>query len=273
VYRFRTTLRRLAALTVAALAGTTAALVLSSPASAHHSSVDGVAACDTTTFEWIVKWAVRSHDTPPTAKTYHLKDVTADPATPALTWTPSFDTEQKVDKAFNATVRLPGTATAMTLSVRAKWNNGHQEQRPSSKTLEFKGTCAPPPGSAKPAAEFKTACDGVVTVTLTNGAEATADADFTVTGKDGFVEKRTVKKDSKDTVAVPAANSQEITVTEGPQNTVVATGKRAVPANCGGLPVTGVKTGAIAGGALALLAAGAGLYLVARRRRIRFTAA
>lgn len=39
-----------------------------------------------------------------------------------------------------------------------------------------------------------------------------------------------------------------------------------------GLPVTGAQTGIIAGAALALLTLGGGLYLVARRRRITFTA-
>ncbi|MEH0840940.1 cell wall anchor protein [Micromonospora sp. CPCC 205711] len=40
----------------------------------------------------------------------------------------------------------------------------------------------------------------------------------------------------------------------------------------GGLPVTGVATGGIAAGAVVLLAAGAILFVVARRRRVRFTA-
>ncbi|SCG62904.1 cell wall anchor protein [Micromonospora humi] len=40
----------------------------------------------------------------------------------------------------------------------------------------------------------------------------------------------------------------------------------------GGLPVTGPAAGAIAGGAVLLLGAGAVLYVVARRRRISFTA-
>jgi LPXTG-motif cell wall-anchored protein len=40
----------------------------------------------------------------------------------------------------------------------------------------------------------------------------------------------------------------------------------------GGLPETGVPTAIVASGAAALLALGAGLYLVARSRRITFTA-
>ena len=48
------------------------------------------------------------------------------------------------------------------------------------------------------------------------------------------------------------------------------------PADCsgegGGLPVTGAAAGGIAGGAAVLLAAGAGLFVMARRRKVRFTA-
>jgi hypothetical protein len=40
----------------------------------------------------------------------------------------------------------------------------------------------------------------------------------------------------------------------------------------GGLPVTGANTAAIAGTAVVLVGAGAGLFFVARRRRIKFTA-
>lgn len=42
--------------------------------------------------------------------------------------------------------------------------------------------------------------------------------------------------------------------------------------NGGGLPVTGAAAGGIAGGAGALLAVGAGLFFMARRRKVKFTA-
>jgi LPXTG-motif cell wall-anchored protein len=38
------------------------------------------------------------------------------------------------------------------------------------------------------------------------------------------------------------------------------------------LPVTGAQTGLYAGGAMVLLGAGAGLFFVARRRRVKFEA-
>jgi LPXTG-motif cell wall-anchored protein len=42
--------------------------------------------------------------------------------------------------------------------------------------------------------------------------------------------------------------------------------------NGGGLPVTGAAAGGLAGGAGALLAVGAGLFFMARRRKVNFTA-
>ena len=42
--------------------------------------------------------------------------------------------------------------------------------------------------------------------------------------------------------------------------------------NGGGLPVTGAAAGGLAGGAGALLAVGVGLFLMARRRKVKFTA-
>ncbi|GAA4968686.1 hypothetical protein GCM10025331_72060 [Actinoplanes utahensis] len=42
--------------------------------------------------------------------------------------------------------------------------------------------------------------------------------------------------------------------------------------NGGGLPVTGAAAGGVAGGAAVLLAVGAGMFFVARRRKVKFTA-
>jgi LPXTG-motif cell wall-anchored protein len=47
------------------------------------------------------------------------------------------------------------------------------------------------------------------------------------------------------------------------------------PAECGGggggLPVTGARTGLLIGGGIGLVAVGAGLFLLFRRRRVTFT--
>jgi LPXTG-motif cell wall-anchored protein len=63
-----------------------------------------------------------------------------------------------------------------------------------------------------------------------------------------------------------------VSVTEGEAGTPVADHEFVQPPNCGGLPVTGMKVGAAAAGAAGVIGVGAVLFLVARRRRIRFVA-
>jgi len=61
-----------------------------------------------------------------------------------------------------------------------------------------------------------------------------------------------------------------VTLTVGEKSTEVSYEK---PADCApALPVTGANAGLLAGAALVLVSGGAGLYFVARRRRIRFAA-
>jgi LPXTG-motif cell wall-anchored protein len=65
------------------------------------------------------------------------------------------------------------------------------------------------------------------------------------------------------------------TATETPAPTPTATPTATAPPGGGGggdLPVTGAAVGGIVGAAAVLLAIGAGLFLLARRRRINFTA-
>ena len=89
-------------------------------------------------------------------------------------------------------------------------------------------------------------------------------------------EPQTVEVEGGQTKSVTFPGSEGLTVVVtafGEDSTPVAWEK---PDNCGGgggsLPQTGPKAGLIAGGAGALLALGAGLFLVARRRRVSFTA-
>jgi len=261
----RLTLRRLVTVGVAATAGTAAALVLASPASAHHPTVSGKAVCDSATGDWVVTWTVGNTE----------DDLTGEVI--SVTLTPASTTVSKIavgatipkdgDGTLDGVQRVSTSETSASLTVKARWirDNRIIEDSRTGKA-EFEGTCA-----AKPTAEFTTDCVGVVTVKLMNTA-GTAEAHFTVTGKNGFAEKKTVAAGTEDKVTVPAANSAEVTVTEGPDNTMIATGKRAVPGTCGNLPVTGVKVGAAAAGALGLVGIGTFLFLAARRRRIRFTA-
>lgn len=265
---FVPSVRHVLALTGAALAGTVAALAFASPASAHHSEVTGQAVCDLATGEFVVNWTITSN-APAQVTHYRLASVELTPAGSTVTniaETGAGQFPHAVATPLTGVQRLPGNATSASLTVEAQWKNLFNEEKPRTGTVQFNGVCA------KPSATFATVCDGKVTVTLENNATfATATATLVVTGKDGWTSPPQVLEPGKETkVEVPAANSAEVKVLLG--ETVIATGGRALPANCGGLPVTGVKIGTAVGGALGLLGLGSMLFVAARRRRIRFTA-
>lgn len=270
---FVPTMRRVFAVAGAVLAGVAAALAFASPASAHHPIVTGVGACDTATGEWVITWTVSNSQTN-LAATVQARSFT--PADSAFNGINVGDTIPiKGTGVLTATQRIPASKPPTSLTITGFWdyppgsNHGDVTQSATG-TPEFKsGACVKQ--AANPDARFATSCTGVVTVTLTNAADATADAKLVVKGKDGWTSPEQVVQPGKEVkVEVPAANSAEVKVFSG--DTLVKTGARAVPANCGGLPVTGVKIGAAVAGALGLLSVGGVLLVGARRRRIRFTA-
>jgi LPXTG-motif cell wall-anchored protein len=355
VKRFPST-RRLAALVGGVLLGATAVLTLAAPASAHHSVVSGKAVCDTTSGEWVVTWTVNSY-APRDVKHYKLVAVDQTPADSKVTnivKTTDDSYPYKVDTPLVGEQRLPGDATSASLAVQAKWENGFEEKGTVGSKVDFGGPCKP--DRPKPNASFESACDGSVTVTLTNAEDAKAPAEFTVEGTGGFSKQATLKPGESLPVTVPASSAGKIVVTAGKetftggfeapkgcapvkvasrsdcdsltvsienpkgttpvdatltpkggdaQTVTVAPGEAKEvkfdaeqgfevtltigdqsgkipwkqPANCGGaagggpsLPVTGASIGTAAGIGAVLLAAGVGLFLVVRRRRIRFTA-
>lgn len=266
-------LRRICAIAGAALAGTAAALVLASPASAHHPDVAGTARCDEATGDWVVNWKVGNSETDITAR---VTTATLTPRGTTVTNIAENATVPKHGTTLNGVQKVSGdtTATEATLYVKTEWIRGRQTiTGEATGHAPFNGDCKKPvEKTAKPSAKFETACDSVVTVKLSNGADATRPAELTVTGKDGWSEKKSVAPGQTDVVVtVPAANAHDLTVTEGTKE--VAKYARTVPADCGALPLTGVKLTAAIGGAVVLLGAGTAMFFVARRRRVRFTAA
>ena len=100
--------------------------------------------------------------------------------------------------------------------------------------------------------------------------------DFTYGDK---TESRTVAPGSAEKVSFPAGDEEtalvalpelglELEVVYAPEGCGGGGGGEEPP----GLPVTGAAAGGIAAGAIALLALGAVLFVMARRRRIHFTA-
>ncbi|HEX6501272.1 MAG TPA: LPXTG cell wall anchor domain-containing protein [Micromonosporaceae bacterium] len=335
--------RRLLALAATAFLGVVAALAVASPASAHHTTVEGHAVCDPKSASWDVTWTVTNSETDITGVITHVAYNAGDAPTVIV---PGAVLPKQGDGPLVGHQQVH-TSGNVTLAVSAEWHRGDRTIRnTASGTVVLTGTC-PPPTSA-PSATFTSACDGSVTVALVNGDKATRDARFTVTGSGGFTTSAVVKPGDQTTVTVPAANAAAITVVENrktiaqghwtrpdqcgvpavsaqsdcdsftvtvenPQNsqpvtavvtpstgtpstltvapgearsvtvkasanlsaTVTIAGKSTTvtytkPQNCQSLPVTGSSTGTAIGIAAALLAAGAGLFLLFRRRRVTF---
>ncbi|SCE64673.1 hypothetical protein GA0070558_101250 [Micromonospora haikouensis] len=170
-----------------------------------------------------------------------------------------------------------------------KLNPGQaQELKVTAPGMEdFTGGWAKPedcqePEAGEPDGGYESTCDELIfrIANPENGATLTS----TFTPSTGEPKTVTVEAGRDVTVTFPASPGLTVTVTGD-----LASGeaiKWEQPKDCedgeeggsgggdqeGGLPVTGAAAGGIAAGAVALLAVGAVLFVMARRRRIRFTA-
>jgi LPXTG-motif cell wall-anchored protein len=135
------------------------------------------------------------------------------------------------------------------------------------KTGKAEGGFTQPDGCATVTAEFT--CDRLILLVENPEGQQPLDVAFTTSrGDSGTLE---VAAGSKASRAFDATEGFTVAV-KAPAAAVDETFAWEKPDNCGStLPKTGAGTTAIAGGAGGLLAVGAGLFLVARRRRIRFT--
>ncbi|GID97494.1 LPXTG cell wall anchor domain-containing protein [Amorphoplanes digitatis] len=141
-----------------------------------------------------------------------------------------------------------------------------------------------PSTPAKPTKEpefvYDETCDTVtVGITVPKDWEEDITVDFVTSEGD----KKTVigKRGETTTVEFPAVDGMKITATpkgyEGEDATITYEQPEDCNAGSGGgeepsLPLTGAAAGSIAGGAAVLLAVGAGLFFMARRRKVKFTA-
>jgi LPXTG-motif cell wall-anchored protein len=223
-------LRRLALAALAALVGAFAALIGATPASAHTSVVRGAAVCSSDTGEWQVTWTLtnRLTDLPGTLTKVEL--------TPADTTVTNIAVGAVIPNPGTLTgvQMVPGTAKSASLSIRASWPDGFQQYQDSRATVYFSGTCLQ--DQPKPNASFASACDGSVTVTLSNDAAATRTAAFVVTGAGNFSQSVSVAKGATSTVTVPASAASAITVSVG--TTKVAQSAWSAPSDCPAVTVS-----------------------------------
>jgi hypothetical protein len=119
-HMFAKTSRRLAHfVTVGVLAGATATILISATASAHTSSVVGVATCETTTHTWSIQWSgqtdsVPSHDIATVTTTAHTPSGSTVPVTVTTTLAPN--------ASYSLTqTGIAGASTSASVTVHVAW--------------------------------------------------------------------------------------------------------------------------------------------------------
>ncbi|RAO26240.1 hypothetical protein PSN13_06261 [Micromonospora saelicesensis] len=199
------------------------------------------------------------------------KDATA-PAKFTITGADGFTKTVTVKVGKNESVKVPAkNATAIKVVAEGL-----------DKPL-FEGTpaaaenCVEP---GEPAGSYKSTCTELI-FDIANPADGET-ITITFTPNKGKAQTLTVEPGKSGTVTFPAQEGLTVTPTaEGLDDTSPIAWEK--PADCtpgqgGGdkdeptLPLTGAATGGIIAGAAVLLAAGVALFVVARRRRVRFTA-
>lgn len=147
---------------------------------------------------------------------------------------------------------------------------------PTSPTPDPSESATPPPSSDEPEFVFEQTCD-TLTVGIDNPATGKPE---TVTFTPSVGEPKTVTAAPGEVKTVDFPASEGLTVEAVPASAPdeAATIAYEAPDDCddsgdgGPLPVTGVAIGGIAGGAALLLAGGVALFVMARRRKVKFTA-
>ncbi|WP_027658858.1 hypothetical protein [Salinispora fenicalii] len=181
--------------------------------------------------------------------------------------------------AFTEKVGLkPGEST--TVAVPAEHATDIKVTVEGSKDPLFEGDPEPADNCVEPGeptGAYKSTCDELIFEI--NNPEDGETVTATFTPNKGEAQTLTVEPGMSGTVSFPAEEGLIVTPSgEGIENPEpIAWAK---PADCSpgegggepGLPVTGAAAGGIAAGAAVLLAVGGGLFIMARRRKLRFTA-
>jgi LPXTG-motif cell wall-anchored protein len=229
-----TVVRRTLGLAAAVLAGLLATFVLATPASAHSTSVNGEAVCDSETGNFKVTWTV-SNDW------YTEVTLTNVALEPAGTSAPPIADGAKIAPSPGKLVgvqTIPGninpTATSSTvarLTETGEWPDFTERYETNKVTIV--GQCKK--GSPSPHASATFDCDGSATLTLSNDANATHTATFAVTGTGFSQTTSAISAGKSTTVHVPASAAGDIKVKVG--DTDIASFNWAKPSDCAAVKV------------------------------------
>ncbi|MER7456195.1 LPXTG cell wall anchor domain-containing protein [Micromonospora sp. NPDC126480] len=305
--RLKPTFRRVTAVAAGTLLGFSGVAILAAPASAHHPEPAGTF-CLRGDSQVEVTWTVGNSERDLEGTISKLESTI--PADFAGTLALDATLPKKGDGPLTATQThsFEGALPELKLTVEAKWQRGDRnvteersvtatpagdckgEETPTptptvtpeptptpeqpSPTPTEPPTATPTPAEPEePVFRLEETCDEMI-FTVENPAKGIPFTATLVTEK-GVTKKLESKPGETASVSFDAYPGLKVTVSydvvEGSE-TIEYTEPQDCGGEGGGLPVTGANTTLIAGGAAVLLAAGAGLFVLARRRKLRFTA-
>ncbi|MFI6760659.1 cell wall anchor protein [Micromonospora sp. NPDC050417] len=187
--------------------------------------------------------------------------VCATPTSPSPSVSPSVSPSTSASPTPSATPSTPATPSPSV--------------SPSTPATPTPSASTTPPAPVTPETSVQSTCDEL-TYAVTN-PEGGKTVTVTVTPSKGEAKTLTVEPGKSGSVSFPAEEGLTVTPSgEGVADTTPVAWEK--PEGCdsgaggGDLPLTGAAAGGIAAGALVLLAIGVTLFLVARRRRLTFTA-
>jgi LPXTG-motif cell wall-anchored protein len=272
----RVPIRRALAYLVSALVVVVGAFAVPAGPAAATSAAQALIVGECTTEQQAIIWTVTI---PAEVGAYRLAEVTAQPPGSELTGLGDVPDELGFPRAAGEPLTieqlLPAGTTEASLTVLAEWDGGGTGSLTSHATCEGN----PPTGLLD---GFSFDCQWL-TITIENPHDD--DVHLTLVPSGGEPVDVEVAASGSTSVQFPAGAGQSVDVTSDgrsivdPAHPITITPAQFADLDCNGaggqaadLPATGSRIALVIVGALALLGLGGGLYLLARRRRIRFTA-
>jgi len=204
-------IKRLLAFAGSVVAGLFGAIVLASPAQAHHPLITGTSVCQADG-KYKITWTVSNGDW----ENPYMKiiAVQATPNTPVTNI--AVETWLDPDASVTGVQYVPGTSTGAKLYVDANWYLHKTDSEPkvhnsATKELTLPGTCK---AEAEPSVTFEDRCDGTINVHLVNPTETKKT--FRIKGTNNDYEKIVeIAKGEKDESVEASAGALTVSVKKG----------------------------------------------------------